>query len=108
MKRLILFGCGASPTAPEVKPENSTQSKAARLREYEKLFFKESSFTARNGKTVYIRKEFHDRIMRIIQTIGSNETSLSCYIDNVLAEHFAEYRQDISDLYKERSSNDIF
>lgn len=108
MKKLILFGCGATPTAPAIKPESSTQNRESRSREYEKRFFKESSFTARNGKTVYIRKEFHDRIMRIIQTIGGNQSSLSSYIDNVLAEHFAEYRQDISDLYKERSPKDIF
>jgi hypothetical protein len=35
--------------------------------DYEALFIRESNVTARLGKTVYIRKEFHDRILKIIQ-----------------------------------------
>lgn len=56
---------------------------------------------------MYIRKEFHERITRIVQVIGKNELSLYSYLDNVLEQHFATYQEEISELYKKRNS-DIF
>lgn len=75
---------------------------------YELLFIRTAPTTARSGKTVYIRKEFHDRIMRIAQTIGNNELSLFSYIDNVLEHHFNTYQGDITELYRKRRPDDIF
>ena len=75
---------------------------------YESLFFRKVRTTTRDGKTVYIRKEFHDRIMRIIQNIGYNELSLFSYINNVLEHHFNTYQDDISELYRKRRPEDIF
>ena len=66
-----------------------------------------TSVNTRSGKTVYIRKEFHERITRIVQVIGKNELSLYSYLDNVLEQHFATYQEEISELYKKRNS-DIF
>jgi len=87
------------------KEENKRKRKT---QDYESLFIRESGITARLGKTVYIRKEFHDRILKIVQVVGSNEISLFSYIDNVLAHHFDNYQEDISQVYKQRVSNDIF
>lgn len=76
--------------------------------DYESLFFKKASTTTRSGKAVYIRKEFHDRIIRIVQNIGYNEVSLFSYIDNVLEHHFNTYQDDITKLYRKRRPEDIF
>jgi hypothetical protein len=76
--------------------------------DYMTVFIKESNTVARLGKTVYIRKEFHDRIMKIIQVIGDNEVSLFSYIDNVLAHHFDAFQEDISQAYRQKISNDLF
>ena len=76
--------------------------------DYESLFFQKAKTTTRNGKSVYIRKEFHDRIMLIAQTIGSNELSLFSYLDNVLEHHFNTYQDDITELYRKRRPDDIF
>ena len=75
---------------------------------YETLFLKRSNTTTRSGKTVYIRKEFHERIIRIVQNIGNNELSLFSYIDNVLEHHFNTYQEEISELYRNRRPDDIF
>lgn len=56
---------------------------------YVRLFIHESPVCARLGKTIYLRKEFHERIQRIVQTIGNNEMSIFSYVDNVLEQHFA-------------------
>lgn len=71
------------------------------------VFYPERPSNTRSGKTVYIRKEFHERITRIVQVIGKNELSLYSYLDNVLEQHFATYQEEISELYKKRNS-DIF
>jgi hypothetical protein len=76
--------------------------------DYENLFIRESNVTARLGKTVYIRKEFHDRILKIVQVVGGNEVSLFSYIDNVLAHHFDAFQEDISQAYKQNISKDVF
>lgn len=70
--------------------------------DYEELFLKGSEETARYGKTIYIRKEFHERIQRICQVIGENQVSLYSYIDNVLLHHFESYKEDIRDGYERK------
>ena len=70
--------------------------------QYESKFIKNSKVTARLGKTVYIRKEFHDRIVKIIQVIGGNEVSLFSYIDNVLMDHFTTHQSEITEAYENR------
>lgn len=70
--------------------------------DYEELFLKGSEETARYGKTIYIRKEFHERIQRICQVIGENQVSLYSYIDNVLLHHFESYKEEIRDGYERK------
>jgi len=68
---------------------------------YETLFIHESDLPpARFGKSVYIRKEYHDRISQIISVIGVNEVSLFGYIDNVLTHHFENFSDDITRSFK--------
>ena len=48
--------------------------------------------------------EFHERIQRIVQTIGNNEMSIFSYVDNVLEQHFAAYQDEITKEYRKRST----
>lgn len=75
--------------------------------DYTVLFIRQSEETARLGKTVYVRREFHDRILKIIQVIGGNEVSLFSYIDNIIAHHFEMYQDDIVQSYNQKN-NGIF
>ena len=74
---------------------------------YGAFFFKEAEIKTRNGKVVYIRKEYHDRILKIVRVIGENELSLFSYLDNVLEHHFAMFQDDITELYREKNT-DVF
>ena len=74
---------------------------------YMTLFFKEIGMKARDGKTVYISKEHHERINKILHVIGKNEVSLFGYIYNVLEQHFAENKEVITKLYV-NNREDIF
>jgi hypothetical protein len=52
------------------------KEKSKKAQDYKSLFIKESNITARLGKTVYIRKEHHERILKIVRVIGANAVSL--------------------------------
>lgn len=78
----------------------------ARREIYRSLFLKEVAIPARIGKTVYVRKEYHESIQLILRVIGKDEVSLFSYIDNVLAHHFDMFQEDIKKLYEQ--NNNIF
>lgn len=55
------------------------------------------------GKSVYIRPEYHERLLRIVQLARKEKATLYSYLDNVLALHFKEYGPDINDFHDERN-----
>ena len=50
-----------------------------------------------------MRREYHERIAKISVMLTGGKVSLSAYIDNVLAEHFAAHKEVISSLYDEHN-----
>lgn len=90
------------PTPAMESPKEETKRRRGKEVDYETQFVKESGITARTGKMVYIRREFHDTIQSVCQVIGGNEVSLSSFIDNVLAHHFDTYAGEITRLYNEK------
>ena len=73
-----------------------------RINDYKKTFIHPCGITARKGKMVYIRPEFHEMIAKIAYVIGDNKLTMSGYIDNVLAHHFKAYGEEITRLYEEK------
>lgn len=90
-----------TPSIQETGKEELLPRRKGNKPNYENLFIHEASVTARQGKQVYIRKDYHDRILKIIQVIGRNELSIASYMDNVLAHHFATFQGEITELYNE-------
>lgn len=85
---------------PLAAKEESRRRKNSK-QDYETLFIRDAPITARLGKLVYVRQEYHDRILKIIQVIAKNGISIASYIDNVLEHHFAHYQTEITELYNE-------
>ena len=102
-------GAATAQSEPEMPATTEPQKEEIRTKrgggqEYETLFIRETDLPpARFGKSVYIRKEYHDRISQIISVIGVNEVSLFGYIDNVLAHHFENFRDDITRSFKKKT-----
>lgn len=94
-------------TVQEETPREETKRKRSKSPDYESLFIQEVGITARTGKSVYIRKEHHEKITKIVQVIGKNQVSLFSYIDNVLTQHFAAYQDEITELY-DKNNGSIF
>ncbi len=83
------------------KKELPRKSKSDSL-SYETLFFQQGDTSARDGKSVYIRSEYHQRIARIVQVIGEDKISIYTYLDNVLKAHFEQYQQEITQSFQEK------
>ena len=96
----------ADPISSQI-PKDEGRRRRGKGQDYESLFIRNALSNTRSGKTVYIRREFHERITRIVQVIGHNALSLYSYLDNVLEHHFATYQEDIMELYSKRNV-DIF
>lgn len=69
---------------------------------YVEIFLKETSTKARDGKTVYIRPEFHEKLTRIIQVIGEDKVSIYAYLDNLLMNHFEEFKEVIIEEFDQK------
>jgi hypothetical protein len=86
-------------------PREEPKRKRNKAPDYEELFILEAGITARTGKSVYIRKDHHDKIMKIVQVIGKNQVSLFSYIDNVLKHHFETFQDEITELYNKNNES---
>jgi len=79
-----------------------SRSKRSSEADYESIFFRKSETNARDGKTVYIRPEFHEKLTRIIQVIGEDKISIYAYLDNLLDYHFQEFAEQITKSYNDK------
>ncbi len=85
------------------QPKAESRTKRLKSEEYESLFIQEPDLPpARYGKSVYIRKEHHNRIAQIVTVVGGKDVSLFGYIDNVLTHHFAQFDDDINHAIKKK------
>ena len=85
--------------APEGKVPDGKRRKAKPAADYDTTFLKGMDIPARYGKPVYVRREYHERIAKISMMLTGGKVSLSAYIDNVLALHFEQYRDEIEAAY---------
>jgi hypothetical protein len=96
------------PEAPmkplQVKPlpKERNKNKKANDQDYESIFFKKSSTNARDGKTVYIRPDFHEKMSRIVQVIGEDKITIYAYLDNLLEYHFQEFGEQITTTFNDK------
>ena len=96
---------GDEPAEPIAKQKESPkqpkqQRKATSKKvDYETLFLVNRFSSGRNGKVVYIRPEYHERLQRIVRLSKEERVTLYAYIDNILEHHFREFGDDITDYF---------
>ena len=91
------------------KQELAAQKDNSRMdtKKYEDTFIKRGNVCVREGKAIYIRREFHKRIARIVQTVGEGKVSLTDYVDNVFAHHFQHFEQAVKESFN-KNNDPIF
>lgn len=90
------------PKEIKAKPKEKTRSSSSKKADYEETFLVNRFPSGRSGKVVYIRPEYHERLLRIVQLTREEKTTLYSYIDNILEQHFREFGDDITDYFNER------
>ncbi len=85
---------------PLLKERNRT--KKVNEQDYESIFFKRPGTNARDGKTVYIRPDFHEKLSRIVQVIGEDKITIYSYLDNLLEYHFQEFGEQITTSFNDK------
>lgn len=86
----------------ESKRRERAKSSLAKKVDYEETFLVNRFPSGRNGKVVYIRSEFHERLLRIVQLTREDKVTLYSYLDNILEYHFREFGGDITDYFNDR------
>lgn len=86
----------------ERKPKERIRNSSSKKVNYEETFLVNRFPSGRNGKVVYIRPEYHERLLRIVQLTREEKTTLYSYIDNILEHHFNEFGDEITDYFNER------
>ena len=89
--------------AKENKPKDKIRVSAPKKRNYEEVFLTNRYPSGRSGKVVYIRPEYHERLLRIVQLTMEEKTTLYSYIDNILEQHFNDFGTEIQDFFNERN-----
>ncbi len=69
---------------------------------YGQEFLQATKMQKRGDKSIYIRKEYHERLSRIAQVIGKDKIPLYAYLDNILEHHFELFEKAITDDYNEK------
>ncbi|AJH14504.1 DUF3408 domain-containing protein [Myroides profundi] len=76
--------------------------KETSITKYQELFLINDFPSTRAGKVVYIRPEYHEVLLRIIQLAKEEKTTLYSYLDNILKQHLKEYSQEITQYFNDK------
>ncbi|WP_185133754.1 DUF3408 domain-containing protein [Chryseobacterium indologenes] len=82
-----------------MKNTKQKSKKALRTAEYKTTFLTPTDFLARNGKTVYINKEFHQKLNQLVFMLGDGKLTLADYIHNLLQHHFDDFGAEMKEVY---------
>lgn len=88
-------------TDSTAKVERS-RTRSVKKMDYEELFLVNRFPSGRSGKVVYIRSEYHERLLRIVQLTREDKVTLYSYIDNILENHFREYGDEITEYFNKK------
>jgi hypothetical protein len=91
-------------TEPKEKPFTKERNRIKKVdgTNYESIFFRKADTNARDGKTVYIRPDFHEKLSRIVQVIGEDKITIYAYLNNLLEYHFLEFGEQITKSYNDK------
>ena len=82
-----------------MKKQLKQKEKILRIAQYQSEFLEPTGFVARNGKTVYISPDFHEKLSRIVFMLGEGRITLTDYLHSVLEYHFNDFSEEIRTIY---------
>lgn len=86
----------------EVAPMAETSKESSRRKkqneDYGSTYLQRNEIKTR--QCVYISREVHNKVSKIVNVIADKEITVGGYIDSVLALHFEQHRDAINEMYK--------
>lgn len=89
--------------APQPEPPRESGRRKRQNADYTATFLKRNEIKTR--QCVYISREIHNQISRIVNVISDKEITVGGYIDTVLACHLEQHKEEIKELYKKQLEN---
>jgi hypothetical protein len=91
----------------EIQVADATPKGKPRRRKgsYDEVFLKNKDLKAR--QPVYISQEIHQEIKKVVHllALSNQEISVGGYINNVLADHLEQHKEDIAELRRRQIEN---
>ncbi len=91
------------PSAPSPAKEKAQKDSGRRKRQeddYSGLFLRRNEIKTR--QCVYISRDVHGKILKIVNDIAGREISVGGYVDTVLRRHLEQHKERINELYKKQ------
>lgn len=71
----------------------SSKQRKAGLSDYQQTFLSVPKITDR--KTVFISNELREKIVGIVRKLGTEKSSVSGFVENLVTRHLEEYKEDV-------------
>ena len=82
------------------EPQKEATRKKKQNAGYDSVFLQRNEIKTR--QCVYISREVHTKISKIVNVIADKEVTVGGYIDTVLAQHLELHKDEINELYKKQ------
>jgi hypothetical protein len=82
------------------EPQKEATRKKKQSAGYDSVFLQRNEIKTR--QCVYISREVHTKISKIVNVIADKEVTVGGYIDTVLAQHLELHKDEINELYKKQ------
>lgn len=88
----------AEPTVPPETQKEVPVRKKRQSADYGTTYLKRNEIKTR--QCVYISREIHNKISKIVNIIADKEITVGGYIDTVLLRHLEQHKDEINELYR--------
>lgn len=72
---------------------------------YREIYFERVDFT--NRQPLWLTKETHLTLLKIVNVIGGHKATLSSYVENIIQQHLESHKEEINDLYENKFKRPI-
>lgn len=76
------------------------------LPDYELTFLQPVNYDLR--AFLYVSRATKLKILEIVKKIGNERLTATSFVDNILRQHLAQYKEEINRIYEERGKKDLF
>ena len=85
-------------SVPDTPKENPRRRRSSA--DYGTVFLQRNEIKTR--QCVYISREVHNKISKIVNIIADKEITVGGYIDTVLMKHLEQHKDEINELYRQQ------